>query len=158
MEELRIMTEAEDEELARIRREKMKRLLMMKQGSTQQSGVGGASLPNAVINIGSIETYNKIIGGIKDRIIILEFSADWCGPCKMFRPIYDKMQKVYYDRGVVFTSINADHFPQIMAHFGLRGIPSMVFMRNGRAVHVSTGAMSAGSFRRILEDLLRKFP
>jgi thiol-disulfide isomerase/thioredoxin len=112
------------------------------------------SLPNGVVTIGSIDAFNNLVNKFRENLIIVEFFADWCNPCKQFKPIYEELQKEYYTKGVIFTRVNSEEFPEVMQQFNIMGVPSMLFIKNKVGKQRTTGAMSRGQFIQIVNSLL----
>jgi thioredoxin len=114
------------------------------------------SLPNGVITIGSIDAFNNLLHSFRENIIIFEFFADWCGPCKNFRPVYEEIQKLYYEKGVIFARVNSEEFPEVMEQFNIQGVPSMIFVKNGKGLHRLAGALTRTQFLQVLESVITK--
>ncbi|MFX7878943.1 thioredoxin, partial [Acinetobacter baumannii] len=66
-----------------------------------------------------------------DKPVLLDFWAEWCGPCKMIAPILDEVAKDYSDKLQV-AKINVDENQQVPAKFGIRGIPTLILFKNGQ--------------------------
>lgn len=64
---------------------------------------------------------------------VLDFYADWCGPCQMMKPIFATLEKAYGDR-VKFTVINADEHPELSMKHHVLGIPTYIFVREGQEI------------------------
>ena len=73
-----------------------------------------------------------------DKVVLLDFYADWCGPCRMVSPIIDEIAE---ERDDLFVGkINVDEQPALAAEFGIVSIPTLVVMKNGAVVHQVSGA------------------
>ena len=73
-----------------------------------------------------------------DKVVLLDFYADWCGPCRMVSPIIDEIAA---ERDDLFVGkINVDEQPALAAEFGIVSIPTLVVMKNGAVVHQVSGA------------------
>ena len=72
--------------------------------------------------------------------ILLDFYADWCGPCKMVGPILDQISKEHPE--YVIGKINVDQEPELAAAFQVMSIPTLVVLEDGQVVHRSVGALS----------------
>lgn len=87
-----------------------------------------------------------------EKPVIVDFWASWCAPCMMTKPILDKLGKEYADR-VEFMPVNADDSPEVLQHFRVFGIPTVVTIRNGREVGRITGARNEADYRSLFEAL-----
>lgn len=70
-------------------------------------------------------------------IQVIKFSADWCGPCKMLKPIWDNLVKTIND--VDFVPVNVDNDPEMASRFKIQAIPTLVFVKDGSEVKRITG-------------------
>src|SRR4030067_918664 len=70
--------------------------------------------------------------------VIVDFWAPWCGPCKMVAPILDKLAKENAGKLIV-AKVNTDENPEWASKFGVQGIPTMLFVSNGKIVHRQVG-------------------
>jgi len=84
--------------------------------------------------------------------VIVDFWAPWCGPCKMVAPILDKLANEYGDK-VLIAKVNTDENPEWMMKYGIQGIPTMLFVANGKIVHRQVGALP----ERMLRDTVTQF-
>jgi thioredoxin 1 len=81
-------------------------------------------------------------------IVLVDFWAEWCGPCRMFAPIYDEVSEQHTD--VVFGKVDTEAEQQLAGAFGIRSIPTLMAFRDGVMVFSQAGALPAAA----LEDLL----
>jgi thioredoxin 1 len=87
---------------------------------------------------------------IKDNdFVVVDFWAPWCGPCRSFAPVYDKVSEDHED--IVFAKINTEDEQEIAAHFQIRSIPTLMIFREQIIIFAQPGALPEGSFRQLLE-------
>lgn len=74
-----------------------------------------------------------------DKVVMLDFWAEWCGPCRMIGPLVEELSKEYEGRAVI-GKVNVDENPGISAKFMIRNIPTVLFVKNGQVVDKQVGA------------------
>ena len=92
------------------------------------------------------------------KLVILDFWAEWCGPCKAVAPMLEKIAADYADKGVVLAKINVDEEQFIAGQFQVQSIPTIYAMFQGQPVADLTQFRSEGQMKQALDQLLEKLP
>ena len=82
--------------------------------------------------------------------IIVDFYADWCGPCKMMAPAVDQLASNYSGRAIV-AKLDTDHAPQISQSFQIRGIPTSIVFRDGKEIVRQSGAVPYSALAAMID-------
>ena len=88
-----------------------------------------------------------------DKPVLVDYWAEWCGPCKMIAPILDDVSKDYGDR-LQIAKMNVDENRDIPAKFGIRGIPTLMFFKGGQLAATKVGAMSKAQLTAFIDQQL----
>ncbi|MCK5918008.1 MAG: thioredoxin [Cocleimonas sp.] len=92
------------------------------------------------------DTFEDIIN--KNDIVIVDFWAEWCGPCKSFAPIYDEVSEQYDD--IVFGKIDTEAEQELGAHFQIRSIPTLMIFREQVVLFSQPGMMNATQLKEVI--------
>ena len=85
--------------------------------------------------------------------VLVDYWAEWCGPCKSIAPILDEVAKEYEGR-LKIAKINVDENQLVPAKFGIRGIPTLMLFKNGELAATKVGAMNKGQLTAFLDQQL----
>lgn len=88
-----------------------------------------------------------------DRPVVVDFYADWCGPCKMIEPVIDKLSEEYGGR-VKFVKVDTDANQDLAMKFGIMSIPTVMFFSKGNVEDIVVGAVPPAVFKSKLEALV----
>ncbi len=92
------------------------------------------------------------------NLVILQFTAEWCGPCKQLNPILDKIAADYAGKGVLLRRVDVDHEKLIATQFRVQSIPTVYALFHGQPVADLTQYRSEGQIKQILDQLLAQLP
>jgi thioredoxin 1 len=84
-----------------------------------------------------------------DKVVMVDFWAEWCGPCKVIAPMIDKISKEFEGKAVV-GKVDIDNNPETTMKYGIRHIPTIIFIKNGHVVDKKVGAVSKADFVALL--------
>ena len=88
-----------------------------------------------------------------ERPVLIDYWAEWCGPCQMIAPVLDEIATEYSDRLKV-VKLNIDDNPQTPPKYGIRGIPTLMVFKNGQVEATKVGAVSKAQLTAFLDDSL----
>lgn len=92
------------------------------------------------------DNFNEVVGG--DGLVLVDFWAEWCGPCKMFGPVYEKSSEQHAD--ITFGKVDTEAEGELAQAFQISSIPTLMAVRDGVVLYSQAGALPAAS----LEDLI----
>ena len=102
-------------------------------------------------SINSNKQFNELVANGKP--FVLDFYADWCGPCQVLLPTVEKLSKEYEGQ-VDILKVNVDSQRELAAKFQVRSIPSIFFMKGNNVVNSVKGVLSEGELRKKVEALV----
>lgn len=84
-----------------------------------------------------IKTNNEFEGSVNNGIVLVDFFADWCGPCKMLTPIIDEIARTW--EGGKILKVNIDNIPELAEKFDVQTIPTLLYLKDGKEVSRTIG-------------------
>ncbi|MXO70769.1 tetratricopeptide repeat protein [Alteraurantiacibacter buctensis] len=107
----------------------------------------------------AVDRFRKaVVEPSQTKLVILDFWAEWCGPCKALTPVLEKVAAEYADRGVVLAKINVDEEGFIASQFQVQSIPTVYAMFQGQPVADLTPARSESQLKGALDQILAQLP
>jgi len=105
------------------------------------------------MEISDSEFGEKVIEKSKEMPVVVDFYADWCGPCQMLAPIMEKLEEEFKDK-IIFVKIDTDNNPESSQKYGITGIPAVKLFKDGDIADEFTGLMPEDSIRKWLKKNL----
>jgi thioredoxin 1 len=97
-------------------------------------------------------TYDEMVAK-SDKLVVIDFWAEWCGPCRKVAPIIDELSGEYEGKAVI-GKCDVDGNSEITSKFGIRNIPTVIFLKNGEVVDKLVGAQTKATFVEKIEKYL----
>jgi len=92
------------------------------------------------------ENFGEVIEG--NDLVIVDFWAPWCGPCKSFAPVYEEISEKH--EGIVFAKVNTEEEQELAAHFQIRSIPTLMIFREQIVLFAQPGALPGSALEEII--------
>ena len=89
----------------------------------------------------------------KEGVAVVDFWAEWCGPCRLVGPVIDALSEEY-DGKALIGKVNVDENPETSMKYGVRSIPTILFLKNGEVVKKHVGTATKATLSGYLEELL----
>ncbi|OHB63307.1 MAG: thioredoxin [Planctomycetes bacterium RBG_13_60_9] len=106
------------------------------------------------MQIGSAADFDRYVLNAKQPVLV-DFYADWCGPCRMLAPTAEKLAKEYSGRAVV-AKVNVDELSEVAGRYGIQSIPAVLFFQDGQKVEHLIGVRPQNEYAKVLDKLLAK--
>jgi len=107
-----------------------------------------APVARRVEHIGHGEFAQKVLAS--EEAVLVDFYADWCGPCRKLAPMLDQLARETPNARIV--KVNIDHHPELADRYGVRSIPTLILFKNGKPTARRTGLMGPAALRAILNQ------
>jgi len=83
--------------------------------------------------------------------VLVDFWAEWCGPCRMLSPVIEELAKQYDDQKIKIYKLNVDENPKIAAKYGIMAIPTVIIFKDGKPVEQITGVRNKKEYIELIE-------
>lgn len=105
-------------------------------------------MAQGIINVTDQEFQGSVLGNPKP--VLVDFWAPWCGPCRAIAPVLEELAKEYGDK-VVVAKVNVDDNPQAPSQYGVRGIPTLIMFKGGKAIDQVIGAVPKAQLKAMID-------
>lgn len=99
-----------------------------------------------------METFKDVISG--DKLVLTDFFATWCQPCKMMHPVLEQVKEILGDR-IRIIKVDVDKFNTTASQYGVRAVPTLILFRNGEILWRQSGALSKADLLTVIDPFLR---
>lgn len=108
-----------------------------------------------IIDVTEENAQQVIIDGSHEKLVVVDFWAEWCAPCKVLMPILEKLA-AEYENDVILVRVNVDEQQMLSAQFGVRSLPTVMFLKDGQPVDGFMGAQPESAVRELFDKHLPK--
>ena len=95
----------------------------------------------------------NFVDTVKEGVVLVDFWAAWCGPCRMIAPVIEELAEEYEGRATI-AKVDVDTAPEVAGQFGIRSIPTVLFFKDGEVVDQMIGAAPKAAYAQKLDALL----
>lgn len=129
----------EDPEIEKIKQRKLEEMLRQQKEAVSQSQADVVDLDSA--------NFDQVVSG--QGLVLVDFWAEWCGPCKLMHPVFSRMAKKH--RHIKFARVNVDRSQDIAMRFGVQAIPTFIMFRSGQPIDRMMGAVGEPGINMIAQ-------
>lgn len=108
-------------------------------------------MSDAVTSV-SIDTFDSVVLQ-SQSVVLVDFWATWCGPCKIIAPVIEELAKEYEGK-VIFAKVNTDENADLASRYSIRGIPTLMFFKDGKVMDQVVGAVPKAQLKSKLDSLI----
>lgn len=94
--------------------------------------------------------YDEVVNS--EKLVVLDFYAPWCGPCKFLSPTIDQLSEEFSDKGVTIGKIDVDAQPDLSEKYGIRNVPTVLFLKGGEVIDRKVGAVTKPVLTQIINE------
>ncbi len=99
-----------------------------------------------------METFNDVIAG--DKLVLVDFFATWCQPCKMMHPVLEEVKHILGDK-IRIIKVDVDKYGDTAAQYQVQSVPTLMLFRNGEMLHRQSGAISRSELMALLDPFMK---
>ncbi|MEN3013815.1 MAG: thioredoxin [Endomicrobiia bacterium] len=88
--------------------------------------------------------------------VLVDFWAEWCGPCRMLGKIIDELSEIYSDEQIKILKLNVDNNPKLAAKYGIMAIPTVIIFKDGKPFEQITGLRSKQELQKVIDNIIKK--
>ena len=100
------------------------------------------------------ENFEKEVKNSDTPYVVIDFFAEWCGPCKMLGPVFEEVSKEFEGK-LKFVKVNVEEAPELANEFGVRGVPMLVVLKDGNKIKDFVGYQPKEVLKQKLEDAIK---